>query len=110
MEVSRRRQSKKSLQEDLPGCGVEQVRATHHFVDALLGIIHDHGQLVGMQAVASAQHEIAYLLAEILRNVSKNRVMEPDLRRADPHAPRGGGKLRGAELNSARSLRLQWHA
>jgi hypothetical protein len=34
--------------------------------DALLGVVHHHGQLVGVDAVGAAQHEVAHLRGEVL--------------------------------------------
>ena len=54
------------LQHDLP-CGVVgQVRAAHDMGDALRGIVHHHGELVGPQLIGSAQHEVTYFLRHVL--------------------------------------------
>ena len=53
------RQVERGLQQALPGAVVEQIEPAHDVGDALLGIIHHHGQLIGPQAIASLEHHIA---------------------------------------------------
>jgi hypothetical protein len=38
---------------------VGQVGAAHDVADALFGVVHHHGQLIGPQPVGAAQHEVA---------------------------------------------------
>ena len=46
------------LQEDLAAGGVQQVGAAHDVGDPLPGVVHHHGQLVGIQAILALDHEI----------------------------------------------------
>src|SRR3546814_17567724 len=64
--------------EHLPCGGVEQVRAAYDVVDALRGIVDDHGQLVGPGAVRAPQHEIADLCGNVLLHRAVNPVIEAD--------------------------------
>ena len=42
----------------LPGRGGQEVVAAHHLLDALVGVVHHHGEVVGGHAVVAAQHEV----------------------------------------------------
>ena len=50
MQVARSWKPKGLLQHDLAGGAAEQVGAAYHVGDALLGVVDDHGQLVGVSA------------------------------------------------------------
>jgi len=54
------------LQQDLAGRVVGQVFAPHHMGDALRGVVDDHGQLVGPQAIGTQQHKVAYAARHVL--------------------------------------------
>ena len=66
VQVARRGQRQRALQQDLARRVVGQVLAAHHVGDALLGVVHHHGQLVGEQAVGALEHEVAHLLRHVL--------------------------------------------
>jgi hypothetical protein len=51
-------QAKASLQVNLPGSRVKQVRPAHDLCDSLVGIVDHDGQLVGGQPIGSLDHEI----------------------------------------------------
>ena len=55
-----------ALQQDLARRVVGQVFAAHHVRDALVCIVHHHGQLVGPQAIGAAQHKVAHLTGHVL--------------------------------------------
>ena len=55
-----------SLQMNLPRSRSQQVRPSHHAGDALVGVIHDDGQLVGKQAVTSFEHKVAHIARQRL--------------------------------------------
>ena len=46
---------------DLPRCRIEEIRAAHDIGDALLGVVHRDGELIGIHAVCAIEHEIADL-------------------------------------------------
>ena len=56
--VVRRSATEQSLQVDLAGGGVEEVRSPHHVGDALGCIVHLHRQLVSIQAVLALQDKV----------------------------------------------------
>lgn len=64
MCVRRRPQAQGSLHKDLPRRATQEVRAPYDIGDALSGIVDDDGQLVGKQAIATPDHEIADLGAD----------------------------------------------
>ena len=59
VQVARRRQAERALQQDLARRVVGQVLAAHDVGDALRGVVDHHRQLVGPQAVGAPQHEVA---------------------------------------------------
>ena len=67
VQIARCGQPEGRLQLNLPRRVVGQVLAAHHVADALRGIVHHHGQLVGPQPVGTAQGKVADLLLHILR-------------------------------------------
>ena len=67
--MTRRRQAQRALQQDLPWRGVEQVGTTDHVGDALVGIVHHDGELVGPQAIGATQHEVADFDIDPLRGM-----------------------------------------
>ena len=59
MGVARLRcQAERGAQRDLAAGRREQVVAAQHLVDALVGVVHHHRQLVGHDAVAAAHDEV----------------------------------------------------
>src|SRR5690606_35339285 len=64
------------LEEDLPAGGIEQVRAADHVGDALVGIVHHHGELVGPVAVSAAKYEVAYGGPHVLHLPAADQVVE----------------------------------
>ena len=54
VQVARARVAEQVLQVLLAWCGIVQVHAADDVGDALFGIIDDHGQLVGEQAIGAA--------------------------------------------------------
>ena len=64
-----------ALQQDLARRVVGQVFAAHDVGDALRGVVHHHGQLVGPQAVGPAQHEVTHGLGHVLLLRSQTAVM-----------------------------------
>jgi hypothetical protein len=50
------------------GVGQQEVGAAHDVGDALVGIVDHHGELVGKQPVAAAEHEVAESCVEPLRH------------------------------------------
>ena len=49
---------------DLAWCGLDQVHAAHDVGDGHIGIIYCASELVGIQAVAAAYDESAFMLIE----------------------------------------------
>jgi len=58
VQVVRARDAERLLQVDLAGGRREQVRAPHDRRDVLCGVVDDHGELVGGDAVRAAHDEI----------------------------------------------------
>ncbi len=69
-------QAEDLLQIKLAGRRIEQVGAAHHIGDALPGVIQHHGQLIGNQAVAAANDEIADLAAQMLAELALHTIDE----------------------------------
>ena len=59
MGVSGRRQSEQRLQQALDMGGREQIVAARHQRDALEGIVHHHGQMIGRGHLLARQHDVA---------------------------------------------------
>lgn len=85
------RQAEFLLQYDLPRRVVEQVGAAHDMRDALCGVIHDNGELVGEKSVAAAQDEVADAFLHVFLLLAKDSVME--VRDAGGHAQADGGVI-----------------
>ncbi len=78
VEVARRAIAEQSLKMQLAGRGKQEVRASHHVGDGLLGIVHHHRELVGEQAVAPAQHEVADVPGHALGDMPLDAIVEGD--------------------------------
>ena len=66
MQVGGRGQAQGTLQQDLARGVVGQVFAAHHIGDALVGVVHHHGELVGPEPIGPAQDEITHRLFHVL--------------------------------------------
>src|SRR3954468_6668593 len=66
VEVARSRIAEEPLQMKLAAGRVEQIGATHHVGDALLGVVHHDGELIGDLAVRAIQNEVADFSRQIL--------------------------------------------
>ncbi len=58
MNVRRRVRAEQRGEMGLPGRRGQQVVAADDLVDTLLGVIDDHGEVVGRHAIATPQHEV----------------------------------------------------
>ncbi|MNT04313.1 hypothetical protein D3C72_1388880 [compost metagenome] len=76
MQITRLRQAEQFLQVQLAGRGVQQVGTPNDIGDALPGIVQDHGQLIGVEPVAAADHEIADFPAQVLAVLALHPVEE----------------------------------
>ncbi|MNV57545.1 hypothetical protein D3C71_1498830 [compost metagenome] len=92
VQVMRGRYAQCLLQQNLARRGVDQVRAAHHVADALLGVVHDHRQLIGPETIGPQQDEIAYVTVHVLRDRPLQRVVESHMA-AVGHA-QADGRLR----------------
>ena len=78
MDVIRRVVAEQSLQPDLARCGFHDVDAAHDFSDAFKLIVYDYGQLVGDQAVAPLDDEVAGFRFEPLAVLPLETVLKDD--------------------------------
>jgi hypothetical protein len=88
--------SQRLLDQDLPRGGGEEVRAAHHVGDALFGIVDGDGELVGVKAVASSQHERAHRLCHVGTSQAEAPVVELDDSVRNPQPDRAcasGGRV-----------------
>ena len=69
------------LQIDLSRCRVEQIRAAHYMRDALKLIIHCYCQLIGDQTVATPDHKVADIGAQVLLVTTHNQIIKSDINR-----------------------------
>src|SRR5205085_3693843 len=60
----------------------------HDVRDALLRIVHHHGELVGPQAVGALEHEVADLALHVLGLLAEPAVVPARRARLDPESPR----------------------
>jgi hypothetical protein len=86
VQVAGQWQPQGALQRDLARRVVGQVLAAHDVGDALLGVVHHHGQLVGPKAVGALEDEVAHLRAEVLRLGAEAAVLPVDAA-VHPEAP-----------------------
>ncbi|MNL04214.1 hypothetical protein D3C87_1247790 [compost metagenome] len=98
VQVRRRGQAQQVLQVDLARRGVEQIGPAHDMGDALRGVIHHHGELIGPQAVRAAQDEVAEFRFQVLALAALPAVVEADRR---------GRAVRHAHPPRARQLAVQ---
>ena len=89
-------QAEDFLQIKLARRRIEQVGAAHHIGDALPGVIQHHGQLIGNQAVAAANDEIADLAARCWRNSPCTRSMKTYSRSGTRRRMAASSRLRPA--------------
>ena len=89
-------QAEDLLQIKLAGRRIEQVGAAHHIGDALPGVIQHHGQLIGNQAVAAANDEIADLAAQMLAELACTRSMKTYSRSGTRRRMAASSRLRPA--------------
>ncbi len=78
MQVVRDSESELLPQEDLTWRGIEKVSTSHDLVDALLGVIDDHSQLVAKYTVGSAQDKVTDLAIDTLTDCAEDTVGEFD--------------------------------
>src|SRR5271154_1957232 len=86
MRVARFRKSKQLLQKDLAGRVIQKVSAADHLRDALLRVVDDHGQHIGVQLIASLQNEVADRGGYILPERALDPVCECNAPRFDSQA------------------------
>lgn len=79
MGILRRAQPEQTLEQNLARGRGEQVSATHDMGDALPGIVEHHRELIGMDAIGTAQNEIANLVSQSLGTGSLNTVIKGDM-------------------------------
>src|SRR5690606_35774866 len=70
--------TQQAVKPDLSRRRQQQVRAAHDMRDALGGIIHDHGELVGEWPVGTADDEIADIAREILADMALQAILEAE--------------------------------
>lgn len=75
VRIGRMRQVQKVLQEDLLRRGDQQVHSPHDAVDSLLGIVDDHGELIGKQAIGSANDEVTAIALKVLREMTLHQIV-----------------------------------
>lgn len=66
----------------------EEVGAAHHVGDALIGVVHDDGQLICEQSVAPMDDEIATLRCEVNFDGTLKGILEPNCPIWDAEAER----------------------
>ncbi|MCY1381707.1 hypothetical protein D9M69_696460 [compost metagenome] len=76
MQVTRLAEAQQFLEVELARGRVQQVGAAHHLVDALPGVVQDHRQLIGVEAVAPANDEVAHFAAQVLAVLALHAVDE----------------------------------
>ena len=86
MHVIRSRQAERLLQENLPRRAAEQIAAAHDIGDLLCGIVDDDGKLVGDEAIAALQDEVADSACDVPALVAEAAIVETDVARANPLA------------------------
>ena len=90
MEKFRRPQPQKVIEVELPGRGGQKIHAPHHLGDAACGVVHHHGQLIGVDAVCPPDDEVPAVLGEVFLVPALEAVLyAPDLIRH--HKPPGRG-------------------
>ncbi|MNL09660.1 hypothetical protein D3C87_1304280 [compost metagenome] len=89
VQVTRLPQAKQLLQVELAWRGVEQVGAAHDVGDTLPGIVQHHRQLIGVEPVAAANHEITDIPAQMLMEFTLHPVDEVVVQYGDTHADGG---------------------
>ncbi len=65
---------------DLPRCRGNEIGAAHDVGDALLGIVHGTGQVVGEHMLGTVNDEIADVVLQSLAHMPLQAVVEFDLR------------------------------
>ena len=88
MQISWGGCSEQALQVNLPCGGIEQVGSSDNVGDTLVPIVHNHGELIGEEAVGAQDHKIAAVILDILGLQTLYAIGERDrlVRRSD--APR----------------------
>ena len=61
--IAGRGTAQQMLQENLPGGGIQQVRTAYCMSDALLGVVNDDRQLIGVQAILAFDDKIRRVTA-----------------------------------------------
>ena len=79
MAVVRRVKAQQVLEVDLPGSGGQQVAAPGYLGDAHQGIVHHHGQLVGVYSVGAAQNKVPAVPGQIFAVNALKPVDKSDL-------------------------------
>lgn len=91
------RNAERALQEYLPWCRREQIRAANDVGDALRSVVDNDGELIRAEAVAAPDDKIAHVLVEPLLLPSVESIGECDRRRRHAHAQGGSSRaLRGS--------------
>lgn len=74
VQVARRGNTQGLLQQNLTGGVAKQIRATNDLRYALVGIIDYHGELIGVQTVATSHDKITHLTRNVLLDQSKGAI------------------------------------
>ena len=88
MQISRGGNPEQALEQNLPRRRGKQVRAAHDVGDSLLGVVHDHNELVSEQAVGATHDKVADFDGESLLERALSRVIERDCKIVDAHPGR----------------------
>ena len=86
MRVARLRKAEQPLQNDLPGCVVEQIGAAHNMRDSLGGIIDDDGKYIGNNLIASFENDVADRGGHLLAEHALDAILECDVARFYPQS------------------------
>lgn len=78
VQILRRGVSEFSLKKNLAGRVVKEVFAAHDVRDALLGVVNNHGKLIGPQTVGSLDHEVTDVAFQVFGKRAAATIGETD--------------------------------
>jgi len=100
MQISRLDVPEHALEKNLARCRCQQIGAAHDIGDALIRIVDDNAQLIGVQAVRALDDEVADVARQVLLLAALQTIVKSNDGVVDPDAPCTSATRRALQRNA----------